>query len=796
MRQINKAAVLGAGVMGATIAAHLANAGMDVLLLDIVPRELSDDEKAKGLTLEDGVVRNKFAQNGLNGLLKMKPAPFFLKSYAKNIEIGNFDDDMSKLRDCDLVIEVVIENMDIKKSLFTEKVVPNLAKGAILATNTSGLSVNELAEVLPEEVRKNFLVTHFFNPPRYMRLLELVPCKYTDPDVLSSLAVLLSKRLGKGIVYGKDTPNFIGNRIGVYVIFSAFKHLQDMEMTVEEADAAVGTAIGFPKTAIFKLADLVGNDTIEHIGNNSYELLTDDEAREVYKIPAFLNEMVKAGRCGNKTRQGFYKVEKSPEGKKISYLDLNTGEYKSVEKPKFASILAVKMVDDVSKRVQMVLAGTDKAAEFAWKLISDMLVYTVNRIPEISDDIVNVDNAMKWGYNWELGPFEILDAIGVQKFVGRLEKEGRSIPAALKNIEQFYKFENGKKYYYDLVSKEYVVCPVDENQINLTILKKTASNVVEKTSNSSVIDIGDGVFCLEFHSKMNAITGDILSMTHKAIKRAENEGVGLVIGNRGTNFSVGANLMMIAVAIAEGAYEDIDMAVRMFQKATMAVKYSKIPVVAAPFGMTLGGGCEFTIHADARVASAETYMGLVEIGVGLLPGGGGTKEMCLRAIQDAALIGTDVQPFIFKNFQNIGLAKVSMSADEAYGLGYMRAGDSVTMNIDNQIADAKKKVISLASNYRPSKPVEGVKAPGRSIAASLKSSLWNMKMGGYITEYEEVLGSAIANAICGGDVAAGTLISEQYLLDIEREGFLKLCTQKKTMERIQHMLKKGKPLRN
>lgn len=796
MRQINKAAVLGAGVMGATIAAHLANAGMDVLLLDIVPRKLSDDEKAKGLTLEDGVVRNKFAQNGLNGLLKMKPAPFFLKSYAKNIEIGNFDDDMSKLRDCDLVIEVVIENMDIKKSLFTEKVVPNLAKGAILATNTSGLSVNELAEVLPEEVRKNFLVTHFFNPPRYMRLLELVPCKYTDPDVLSSLAALLSKRLGKGIVYGKDTPNFIGNRIGVYVIFSAFKHLQDMEMTVEEADAAVGTAIGFPKTAIFKLADLVGNDTIEHIGNNSYELLTDDEAREVYKIPAFLNEMVKAGRCGNKTRQGFYKVEKSPEGKKISYLDLNTGEYKSVEKPKFASILAVKMVDDVSKRVQMVLAGTDKAAEFAWKLISDMLVYTVNRIPEISDDIVNVDNAMKWGYNWELGPFEILDAIGVQKFVGRLEKEGRSIPAALKNIEQFYKFENGKKYYYDLVSKEYVVCPVDENQINLTILKKTASNVVEKTSNSSVIDIGDGVFCLEFHSKMNAITGDILSMTHKAIKRAENEGVGLVIGNRGANFSVGANLMMIAVAIAEGAYEDIDMAVRMFQKATMAVKYSKIPVVAAPFGMTLGGGCEFTIHADARVASAETYMGLVEIGVGLLPGGGGTKEMCLRAIQDAALIGTDVQPFIFKNFQNIGLAKVSMSADEAYGLGYMRSGDSVTMNIDNQIADAKKKVISLASNYRPSKPVEGVKAPGRSIAASLKSSLWNMKMGGYITEYEEVLGSAIANAICGGDVAAGTLISEQYLLDIEREGFLKLCTQKKTMERIQHMLKKGKPLRN
>jgi len=796
MKQINKVAVLGAGVMGATIAAHFANAGIDVLLLDIVPREVSEEEKAKGLTLEDKKVRNRFAQNGLNGLLKMKPAPFFLKDYAKKIEVGNFEDDMPKIKDCDMVLEVVVENMDIKKSLFKDKVVPNLSKDTILATNTSGLSVNELAEVLPEDVRKNFLVTHFFNPPRYMRLLELVPCKYTSDEVVSFMANFLSKRLGKGIVYAKDTPNFIGNRIGVYVIFKAFQHLSDMGLTVEEADAAVGTAIGFPKTAIFKLADLVGNDTIEHIGKNSYELLPNDEEREVYKIPAFLSDMVKAGRCGNKTKQGFYKVEKGKDGKKIFYLDLNTGEYVPAQKPKFPSIAAVKQIDDVRKKIPMVLSGKDKAAEFAWKLLSDMLVYTVNRVPEISDDVVNIDNAMKWGYNWELGPFEILDAIGVQNFVKRLEKEGRNVPESLVGVESFYKFEGATKYYYDLVNKKYVEYPFDPEQIHIDILKKDASNIVEKNANSSVIDLGDGVFCLEFHSKMNSITGDILSMTHKAVKRAENEGVGLVIGNKGTNFSVGANLMMLAVAIAEGAYEDVDMAVRMFQKATMAIKYSKIPVVAAPFGMTLGGGCEFAIHADARVASAETYMGLVEIGVGLLPGGGGTKEMALKAILDAKQGATDVQPFIFKNFQNIGMAKVSMSADEAYGLGYMGKGDTVTMNIDNLIADAKKMVLALASNYRPKKPLEGLKAPGRSIAASLKSSLWNMKMGGFITEYEEFIGGIIADVICGGDVAAGTLISEQYLLDIEREGFLKLCTQKKTVERIQHMLKKGKPLRN
>jgi 3-hydroxyacyl-CoA dehydrogenase len=443
----------------------------------------------------------------------------------------------------------------------------------------------------------------------------------------------------------------------------------------------------------------------------------------------------------------------------------------------------------------MIVSGNDKGAEFAWRSLRDSLLYTVKRIPEIADDVVNVDNAMRWGFNWELGPFEMLDAIGVQNFVARAEKDGVAVPEQLKSVESFYKFESGMKFYFDLQSGAYQKCRQQEGEISLQILKN-AGNVVEKNANCSVVDLGDGVFGFEFHSKMNAITGDILAMTHKAVKRAEEEGVGLVLGNQGANFSVGANLMMMAVALAEGAFEDIDMAVRAFQKATMAIKYSKVPVVAAPFNMTLGGGCEFSLHADAINAYAETYMGLVEVGVGLLPAGGGTKEMCLRAVRLAEQYDTDVSPFLFKNFQNIGMAKVSMSAAEMGSLGYLREGDSITMNFDRLIADAKQKVLSLATNYRPGTPATNIPAPGRSVAASIKSQLWNLAQGGFATEYEAAMGSVIADAICGGDVPAGTRVSEQYLLDLEREGFLKLCGNKKTAERIQHMLKKGKPLRN
>jgi 3-hydroxyacyl-CoA dehydrogenase len=795
MRQIKRVGVIGAGVMGATIAAHLANAGLEVLLLDIVPQELTGEEKERGLTLESPAVRNRIVNGGLEAVARMKPAAFYLKEYVQRVETGNLEDDATRLRECDWVVEVVIENMEVKKKLFAEKVVPNLAAGAILSTNTSGLSVNEMATTLPEAVRRNFLVTHFFNPPRYMRLLEVVGGRETDPALLNAMADFLSRRLGKGIVYAKDTPNFIANRIGVYAIYKSIRHMQEMGMTVEEVDAVAGPATARPKSAAFRTADLVGIDTLMHVGNNSYQLLPDDEERDVFAVPEFMAEMVRKGLLGNKTRKGFFRKEKGENGNQTLYYDYNSGEYLPSVRPKFASIEAVKQVDDPAQRLKMVVGGSDKAADFAWRSLRDTLIYTVNRIPEIADDIVNVDNAMRWGFNWELGPFEMLDALGVAAFVERAAKDGVRVPESLKKVERFYKFDGGKKYFYDLIAGEYREVPSSPDRINLDILKR-AGGVVEKNANCSIVDLGDGVFGFEFHSKMNSISGDILAMTHKAVKRAEEEGIGLVIGNQGANFSVGANLMALAVAIAEGAWDDVNMAVRAFQKATMAVKYARVPVVAAPFSMTLGGGCEFCLHSDAINAHAETYMGLVEIGVGLLPAGGGTKEMAIRAIRLADRFETDVSPFIFKNFQNIAMAKVSMGADELFGMGYMDEGDAISMNVDRLIADAKQKVIALARNYRPGRPEENLKAPGKSVAASIKSQLWNMQMGGFITPYEAEMGGIIAGVITGGEVPAGTLISEPYLLELEREGFLKLCGNKKTAERIQHMLKKGKPLRN
>ncbi len=795
MRQIRRVAVLGSGVMGATIAAHLANAGLDVLLLDIVPRELTSEEQAGGLTLESPEVRNRIVRNGLKTISAMKPAAFYLPDYASRIETGNFEDDMARLRECDWVVEVVVENMKIKKKLLAEKVAPNMEEGAILSTNTSGLSVNEMASVLPGSLRRNFLVTHFFNPPRYMRLLEIVGCDEADPKLVKGMAEFISRRLGKGIVYAKDTPNFIGNRIGVYSIFKAMHHMVDMGMTVEEVDAVAGPATARPGSAAFRTADLVGIDTLVHIGDNTYDLLAGDEEREAFKVPGFVNDMVQKGLHGNKTKKGFFRQEKSAEGRKIFYYDYNTGEYKPAEKPKFASVGAAKQIDDPGLRVKTVIEGRDKAAEFAWRNLRDTLIYTVKRIPEIADDIVNVDNAMRWGFNWELGPFEMLDALGVSSFVERAKKDGVEVPESLVGVESFYKIENGKKYYYDLQSKEYRQVPSSPDNIQLPLVKE-AGGLVEKSSGCSILDLGDGVFGIEFHSKMNAITGDMPSMVHKAIQRAEGEGIGLVIANQGKNFSVGANLMMVAVAMAEGAFDEIDMAVRALQKANMALKYAKVPVVAAPFGMTLGGGCEFCLHSDAIVAHAETYMGLVEVGVGLLPAGGGTKEMALRAARMADRYGTDVTPFVSRSFQNIAMAKVSMSAAEIFDLGYMGPGDAISMNIDHLIADAKQTAITLARTYRPGRPAQDIKAPGRSVAASIKSMLWNMKAGGFISDYDAELSGVIADVICGGDVPAGTLVSEQYLLDLERQGFLKLCGNKKTGERIQHMLKTGKPLRN
>ncbi|HJV65407.1 MAG TPA: 3-hydroxyacyl-CoA dehydrogenase/enoyl-CoA hydratase family protein [Geomonas sp.] len=795
MRQINKVAVLGSGVMGAAIAAHLANAGIEVLLLDMVPPGPEETEKTGGVDPSSPVFRNRVATHALDALAKSKPAALYLPSYRDFIETGNFEDHISRLKECDWVIEVIVENMEVKKRFLGEKVVPNLREDAILSTNTSGLSVNEMAQVLPEAVKKNFLVTHFFNPPRYMRLMEIVGCDEADQEVVSFMADFLATRLGKGIVYAKDTPNFIANRIGAYAGAVTYRHMVEMGLTVEDADALTGPAMARPKTATFALWDLVGIDTVSRVMENSFNLLKDDEERGLFQVPDTMKQMVASGLTGKKAGKGFYKRETVAGASVKFFYDYRSGEYRQTTSPKFASVLATKMIDDPASRVRTLVGGTDTGAVFAWKTLRDTLIYAARRIPEIADDVVNVDNAMKWGYNWELGPFEILDALGVAEFVKRSDQDGVAVPELLREVESFYNVEDGKRYYYSVSGRRYLQVPRPATAVSLTLLK-SAGAVVDRNSAASVVDLGDGVFCLEFHSKMNTIGGDTLAMVHKAIRRAEQDGIGLIIGNEGSNFSVGANLMLIAMAQAEGAYDEIEVMVRAFQRAMMAIKYSKIPVVAAPHQLVMGGGCETCLHADAINAHAETYMGLVEIGVGLLPAGGGTKEMAIRAIRLAEEYDCEVMPFLVKNYRNIAMAKVSSSGDELFGMGLMRRGDTISMDIDRRLHDAKAKVIALAANYRPGRPETGLRAPGRSIAAAIKAQLWNLEQGEFISGYDRQLASGIADVITGGDVPAGTLISEQYLLDLEREMFLKFCGQKKTAERIQHMLKKGKPLRN
>lgn len=794
MKNIERVAVLGAGVMGAAIAAHLANSGLEVLLLDLPPKQLNDDETAQGLTLEHPVVRNRAAQQGVQAALKARPSPFYRNDYANQIETGNFKDDAARLKSCDWIIEAVIEHPGIKRQLLEQTVVPNLADGAILSSNTSGLSINTLAEGLPAAVQKNFLVTHFFNPPRYMRLLELVPSRYTDPQLMADLGAFISRRLGKGVVIGKDTPNFIANRIGAYSLFNAMQHMLQMGLTVEEVDVVSGPATARPKSAVFRTADLVGIDTLVHVGNNSVELLADDEQRQMFAPPDFMLKMVEKGLLGDKSKRGFYRKEKGKDGTQLYRFDIDSGDYLPVEKPRFDSVGAGRKIDDPAQRLKTVLAGKDMAAEFAWRNLRDTLLYTVGLVPEIADSIEEVDNAMRWGFNWELGPFAMLDAIGVEQFVERAEADGLFVPAALKKVKQFIRHENGKELFWDLQTGDWQQ-KAGSGPLRLDLIKQTGGRV-EGDDNSSIVDLGDGIFGLEFHSKMNSISPDMLEMVLRAVKRAEQDGIGLVVGNQGSAFSAGANLLVLAMALFEKQYEQIGDVVSAFQKATMALKYARVPVVAAPFNLALGGACEISLHADAINAHAETYMGLVEVGVGILPAGGGCKEMTVRATALAEQYQTDVSPFLFKAFENIGMAKISSSAAELFDIGYMRTGDSISMDIARLIEDAKNKAIGLAGGYRPSRPLQNIKAPGRSVAASMKSRLWNLQQGNFISAYDAEIGSAVVDVLCGGDVAAGTLVSEQYLLELEKEKFLGLCGNKKTFKRIEHMLKKGKPLRN
>ncbi|HKQ53935.1 MAG TPA: 3-hydroxyacyl-CoA dehydrogenase/enoyl-CoA hydratase family protein [Pyrinomonadaceae bacterium] len=803
MLRIEKAAVLGAGTMGAQIAAHLANAGVPVVLLDIVPRELTAEEQAKGLSLESKMVRDRIARSGLDAAKKARPAAFFTPEAAALVTVGNFDDDMARLKDCDLIIEAVVENLEIKRKLY-ERVEEFRRPGAVVASNTSGIPIRQLAEGRSEDFRAHFLGVHFFNPPRYLHLVELIRTEWTKPEISCAMAGFLDQRLGKGVVPAKDRPNFIANRIGTFGAMHTIQTMLEDGYSIEEVDKMTGQAVGRPKTATFRTFDLVGLDVFGHVVKNLYEALPEDEEREVFVAPEFLTQMIGRGLLGNKTKGGFYRKQKG-EGEKqeIWTLDHASLEYRPAQQVKLPALDMAKNIEETPERIKALVWGRERVGAFLWKTMSRTFRYAANLIPEIADTVVEVDRAMKWGFNWELGVFETWDALGVEKSVARMKEEGQTVPA---NVQQmldagatsFYKTENGQKFYFDFAAQEYK--PVNELP-GVIILKsvKDRTGVVKKNAGASLVDLGDGVACLEFHSKMNAIGGDTLQMLKASLAEVEKNFVGLVVGNQGVNFSVGANLMLLLLEAQEENWEEIDMIVRAFQNATMSLRYSAKPVVVAPFQMTFGGGCEMALHGDRVRAAAETYIGLVEVGVGLIPAGGGTKEMLVRALDSIPKGASDADPFPFvkRAFETIAMAKVATSAEEARSLGFLGADDSISMNGDRLMADAKQEVLALASTgYVRPQPRTDVLALGLPALATIKLGIHQMKRGGFISDYDAVIGEKLARILTGGDLNHPTRVSEQYLLDLEREAFLSLCGERKTQERIGHMLKSGKPLRN
>src|SRR5688572_22451491 len=799
---VKKAAVLGAGTMGAAIAAHLANAGVPTLLLDIAPRELTPDEEAKGLTLESTKVRNRIVSSLFEAAKKLKPAPFMLAKNANLITTGNFADDLAKLRDCDLVIEAVVENLVIKHKLFAD-VEKYRKPGSVIASNTSGIPIDSIAQPFSEDFKKNFLGVHFFNPPRYMKLVEVIPGTETSGEVACKVSGFLDRRLGKGVVPAKDRPNFIANRVGTFGMMATVHEMVAMGFTPTEVDQMTGKAIGHASSATFRTSDLVGLDVLAHVNNNLYPAIPDDEDREVFQIPELIERMLEAKRLGDKTKGGFYKKSTDAEGNRIILeLDLNTFEYKPQQKTKFPSLDAAKGVDDLPKRVKTLVWGDDRVGEFLWKTSSRISRYAANRIPEIADTIVEIDNALKWGFGWEIGVFEAWDAIGVRESVERMRKEGQAIPANVEKMlesgaETFYKTDGGQRSYYDLVGGGYK--PVAE-QPGVIVLKsvKDRTGVIKSNPGASLLDLGDGVACLEFHSKMNSIGGDTVQMMNFAIDEVDKNFKGLVVGNQGGNFSAGANLMMLLLAAQEEEWDDINMMVAGLQRSIMRLRYSAKPVVTAPYGLTLGGGCEISMHGNRVRAAAETYMGQVEVGVGLIPAGCGTKEMTMRAMDAAAKVpDADPLAFLKKTFELLGMGKVATSAQEAREFGFLRDVDSISMNGDRLIADAKQEVLSLdASGYVP--PVErtDILALGESGQAAMKLALHMMKQGGFISDHDALIGRKLANIMSGGSMNHTSYVSEQYLIDLEREAFLSLCGERKTQERIAAMLKTGKPLRN
>ena len=794
-RLIKKVAVIGSGIMGSGIACHFANIGVQVLLLDIVPNQLTEAEEKRGLTLNDKVVRNRMVNDNLATALKSNPSPIYDKKFADRISTGNTTDDLPKIKDVDWIIEVVVERLDIKKAVY-EQIEKYRKPGTLITSNTSGIPIHFMSEGRSEDFQEHFCGTHFFNPVRYLKLFEIIPGPKTKPEVLSFLNNYGEKFLGKTSVVAKDTPAFIGNRIGIYGIMSLFHLVKEMDMTIEEVDKLTGPVIGRPKSATFRTVDVVGLDTLVHVANGLYENVPNDEAHELFKLPDFINHMMENKWLGSKTKQGFYKkVDKD-----ILSLDLNTLEYRPNKKASFQTLELTKTIDNVIDRFKVLVNGKDKAGEFYRKSFAGLFAYVSNRVPEITDDLYKIDDAMKAGFGWEHGPFQIWDAIGIEKGIELIKENGENVAEWVNEMlasgnSSFYTIKEGATYYYDIDSKLQKKIPGQDAFIILNNIRDTKK--VWSNSDSTLFDLGDGILNLEFHSKMNSIGGGVISGINKAIDLAEKEYSGLVIGNQAANFSVGANLGMIFMMAVEQEYDELNFAIKSFQDTMMRVRYSGIPVIAAPHGMTLGGGCELVMHSDKAVVAAETYIGLVEFGVGVIPGGGGSKEMTLRAADQFKK--NDVKLNILQEyFLTVGTAKVATSAYEGFDNGVLLpTKDIVVVNKDRQIAEAKKHALLMAeAGYTQPVQRKDIQVLGKQALGAFLVGTDGMTAGNYISDHDKKIANKLAYVMAGGDLSEPTLVSEQYLLDLEREAFLSLCTERKTLERIQFMLTKGKPLRN
>jgi 3-hydroxyacyl-CoA dehydrogenase len=797
-RTIRKVAVLGSGVMGSAIACHFANIGCQVMLLDIAPKELTEEEKARGLSSDHKLVKNRIVQTSFDRSIKSSPGPIYSKKFISRISLGNFDDDLPKIKDADWTIEVVVENLDVKKKVY-EQVEKYRKPGTLITSNTSGIPIHLMADGRSEDFKKHFCGTHFFNPPRYLKLLEIIPTPETDPAIVKFLMNYGDLYLGKTTVLCKDTPAFIANRVGVFAIMKVVDSMKKLDLNVDEVDKLTGPVIGRPKSATFRTSDVVGLDTLIKVSSNLYKGLTNDESRDFFKLPDVVLKLEENKWLGDKTGQGFYKKTKNAKGEtEILTLDLKTLEYHPKAKIKFPTLETTKTIDNLKDRFKVLLAGKDKAGEFYRDSFYGLFQYASNRIPEIADELYKIDDAVCAGFAWELGPFETWDAVGLEKSLPAIEQAGyKAAPWVYEMLKDgnksFYKVEGGVRKYYDIPTKTYKSIPGKEAFI---ILENLSDKIVWKNADSRVIDLGDGVLNFSWHTKSYTLGGTVNEGLNKAIDLAEKDFRGLVVGHQGADFSLGANLGLVFMFAIEQEFDEIDFMVRQFQNTVMRLRYSSVPVAVCPQGRTLGGGCEMTMHADIAQAAAETYIGLVEVGVGLIPGGGGTKEFAKR-VSDSLQEG-DVELNALQNaFMNIATAKVALSAEEAREMGILREKDRISINRDRQILDAKSAVIELAeAGYTMPVRERDIRVQGRTGMALFMAGINGMRMGNYISDHDVKIAKWIANVMCGGDLTSPQQVSEQYLLDLEREAFVSLTGEKKTLERIQSILTGGKPLRN